>query len=156
MEDKTLNPGQLPEDMPALDVDNAAPEEVVVFDAAPQEPETLPADTPVSQEAPEELPARNFSEFNVPMDDPQPEEPAIQSALTDDTEFSDMEELPAPAPQTAAAPQEPQPLRKGRPKRKKGDGLFGLPHLLATFIWLAIILAIEGIQTIFFKKKATK
>ena len=178
MEDKTLNPGQLPEDMPALEVDNAAPEEVVVFDAAPQEPETLPADTPVSQEAPEELPARNFSEFNVPMDDPQPEEPAytvgtpapehaaddtiiftaapiqdspeqpqaveppIQSALTDDTEFSDMEELPAPAPQTAAAPQEPQPLRKGRPKRKKGDGLFGLPHLLATFIWLAIILAI--------------
>jgi hypothetical protein len=86
---------------------------------------------------------------------PQAEEPPIQSALTDDTEFSDMEELPAPAPQTAAAPQEPQPLRKGRPKRKKGDGLFGLPHLLATFIWLAIILAIEGIQTLG-KKKASK
>lgn len=32
--------------------------------------------------------------------------------------------------------------RKGRPKRRKGDGLFGLPHLLATAVWLAIVLAI--------------
>lgn len=33
-------------------------------------------------------------------------------------------------------------LRKGRPKRKKGYGLFGLPHILATVIWLMIVLAI--------------
>lgn len=32
--------------------------------------------------------------------------------------------------------------RKGRPKRKKGYGLFGLPHLAATVIWLAIIVSI--------------
>ena len=32
--------------------------------------------------------------------------------------------------------------RKGRPKRKKGYGFFGLPHLIATVIWLAIIVMI--------------
>lgn len=33
-------------------------------------------------------------------------------------------------------------LPKGRPKRKKGYGLFGLPHLVSTAIWLALILII--------------
>lgn len=32
--------------------------------------------------------------------------------------------------------------RKGRPGLKKGYGLLGIPHLLATFIWLAIIMVI--------------
>lgn len=32
--------------------------------------------------------------------------------------------------------------RKGRPHRKKGYGLLGIPHILATLIWLAIIVAI--------------
>ena len=42
-----------------------------------------------------------------------------------------------------AAPERPQrPVRKGRPKRKKGAGLFGIPHILATVIWLAIIVAV--------------
>ena len=35
-----------------------------------------------------------------------------------------------------------RPTRKGRPKRPKGSGLFGLPHLLAAVIWLMLILAI--------------
>ncbi len=37
---------------------------------------------------------------------------------------------------------EPIAIRKGRPKRKKGYGLLGIPHILATGVWLAIILAI--------------
>lgn len=32
--------------------------------------------------------------------------------------------------------------RKGRPKRKRGYGFFGLPHLAATLVWLAIIVMI--------------
>lgn len=32
--------------------------------------------------------------------------------------------------------------KKGRPKRKKGYGLFGLPHLVSTAIWLVLILVI--------------
>ena len=43
-----------------------------------------------------------------------------------------MEEPEAPEP----------PVRKRRPKMKKGYGLLGIPHILATVIWLAIILAI--------------
>ena len=31
---------------------------------------------------------------------------------------------------------------KGRPKRKKGDGLLGIPSILVTFVWLALILII--------------
>ena len=34
------------------------------------------------------------------------------------------------------------PKQKGRPKRKKGYGLLGLPHLAATAIWLALIVLI--------------
>ena len=37
---------------------------------------------------------------------------------------------------------EEKPQRKRRPKWKKGYGLFGIPHILATGVWLAIILAI--------------
>lgn len=36
----------------------------------------------------------------------------------------------------------PRPTRKGRPKRKKGYGLLGIPHLIATAVWLVIILAV--------------
>ncbi len=36
----------------------------------------------------------------------------------------------------------PDPMEKGRPKRKEGYGFWGLPHLAATAIWLLIILAI--------------
>ena len=42
----------------------------------------------------------------------------------------------------AAKPTQEQPAAKGRPKMKKGYGLFGLPHIVSTVIWLAIILAI--------------
>ena len=33
-------------------------------------------------------------------------------------------------------------IRKRRPKAKKGYGLFGIPHILATAVWLAIIMVI--------------
>ncbi len=35
-----------------------------------------------------------------------------------------------------------RPPRKGRPRRKKGEGLLGIPNILVTFVWLALILAI--------------
>lgn len=35
-----------------------------------------------------------------------------------------------------------RPVRKGRPKRKKGYGLFGIPHLIATAVWIAIIVMV--------------
>ena len=47
---------------------------------------------------------------------------------------------PAPKPSRRSARENPTP--KGRPKMKKGYGLLGIPHIIATAIWLAIILAI--------------
>ena len=46
------------------------------------------------------------------------------------------------APEEAAGEQteEEKPGKKGRPARKKGYGLLGIPHILATVVWLAIIL----------------
>lgn len=38
--------------------------------------------------------------------------------------------------------EEVKPTRKRRPRRKDGYGLLGIPHLIATVIWLAIIVAI--------------
>ena len=54
------------------------------------------------------------------------------------------DELPVEEEAPVEEPQERRyhPPRKGRPKRKGGYGLFGLPHLAATLIWLAIIVMI--------------
>ena len=49
----------------------------------------------------------------------------------------------APAPQVEKPkPEVPSLDPKGRPKRKKGEGLLGIPSILATFVWLALILII--------------
>ena len=50
-----------------------------------------------------------------------------------EADLSEAEAVPAP---------QARPVRKGRPKRKKGPGLFGIPHILATVVWLMIIVAI--------------
>jgi len=39
-------------------------------------------------------------------------------------------------------PKHDRPAHKGRPKRKKGPGLMGIPHLIAAIIWLLVIVAI--------------
>ena len=70
----------------------------------------------------------------------EPQEPAEE-------EYPDIapEETPEPALEPELPPQEEAPAvpqRKGRPKAKKGYGLWGIPHLLATVVWLALILAV--------------
>jgi len=65
-----------------------------------------------------------------------------------DTESEDETEDEVAVTAAPELPEEPvperkeRPVRKGRPKRKKGPGLFGIPHILATVIWLMIIVAI--------------
>ena len=82
-------------------------------------------------------------------EDAQPDSVSAQEAEAQDSEDSDdadqeyrddpppPEEMPK---RTAPLPRRPQ--RKGRPKRKKGEGLLGIPHILATVVWLGLILAI--------------
>ena len=49
-----------------------------------------------------------------------------------------LEDFPSMEPETNEEP----PVRKKRPRRKGADNLFGLSHLLATCVWLAIIVFI--------------
>ena len=75
----------------------------------------------------------------------EPEEPLISEwdAPTDENDpfFASAPVTPAEEPKEGPISRYRNP-RKGRPKRKKGYGLFGLPHLAATVIWLAIIVMI--------------
>lgn len=71
---------------------------------------------PVQQPAPEEQ-----TQMFVP-----PSEPAIEKEKTSTHRRK---------------PKEPE-VKKGRPAQKKGYGLFGIPHLLSTAIWLVLIVFI--------------
>lgn len=51
--------------------------------------------------------------------------------------FVEQEEL-SEAPAEEAEP----PVKKGRPKREKGYGLWGIPHILSTIVWLFIVFAV--------------
>ncbi len=86
------------------------------------------------------------------------EDKEIQDAISNEvTQFfvpPVTEDVNAPAeeslPEEKAAVQAPAEVPdvivphtpKGRPKRKKGYGLLGLPHIAATLVWLALIVAI--------------
>ena len=64
-----------------------------------------------------------------------------QEYRDDDQNFDAMMRSAAPQPETAKT-EEPAVTQKGRPKRKKGEGLWGIPSILATFVWLALIVVI--------------
>ena len=62
-------------------------------------------------------------------EDPYPQEVIYEDAPDGYEDTEDYEE-------------EPAPKKKRRPRRKNGYGLLGIPHLIATVIWLVIIVAI--------------
>ena len=109
----------------------------------------------------EDLSQRSGEEFmsripDVSLDYPQ-EDPELAKTIEDieaildqpvdqdyqhkdpDPEFDAM--LSAPTPQEEKQEHE-RPTRKGRPKRKWGEGLFGIPNILVTIVWLALIVVI--------------
>ncbi len=74
--------------------------------------------------------------------DPVPEEETPDQAFQDNAQDFDAM-MHAPAPQEPKKqPVAPAVTQKGRPKRKKGEGLLGIPSILATFVWLALIVMI--------------
>lgn len=202
---------EVPKEDPAGEAVKEEPAAEAAVEPPVEEIPEVPAETveapsaPVASAPAEELPPRDFSQFDIPMDEstPEPQLPAVpadettqsepeaaftagpparpedspssgdtvifdpkkledpasggmeppyqekplESALEDEEEFTDMDSGAAQPPaDKPAAPSKPaegsKPVRKTRPKPKKGDGLWGIPHLLATFLWLAIILAI--------------
>jgi UPF0755 protein len=97
------------------------------------------------------------------------EEPVVEEASADDIIREILNEDPASGEEeatvadvvsgdTAAAPKAPKPVhrprrkqnslyntddtQKGRPKKKDGYGLFGIPHIFSTAIWAVLILFI--------------
>lgn len=113
--------------------------------------ELAAAEEPLEEEEPRILPETPF------MDD-EYKETFGQSGEELELVFADMREI-----EKKPARQEPvsKPVRrkpgqkkktsnrtrekqepKGRPKRKNGYGLLGIPHIISTFVWLAIVLAI--------------
>lgn len=49
---------------------------------------------------------------------------------------------PAEPEDQAPVPQRRRAVRKGRPRRKKGEGLFGIPNILVTGVWVALTVLI--------------
>ena len=82
-------------------------------------------ETPLS--APEEL----LPSEEAPQADP------IEDAFGDNESFEEMFNAKAPE---SPVPIFDRPARKGRPKRRKGEFLFGIPQIAVTCVWLAIIL----------------
>lgn len=73
-------------------------------------------------------------------DAPRKPEPAFPDP--DSPDYYGEPEAPAPQPKPRPARKKEPVERKGRPAPKKGSGLWGIPHLLATVVWLAIAVAI--------------
>lgn len=80
-----------------------------------------------------EVPAEDIS---IPEDTARQDE-AFRNDDEDSSEFQEM--LEAPAVETPI-PTHERPVRKGRPRRRKGEFLFGIPQMAVTAVWLAIIL----------------
>ena len=87
------------------------------------------------------------------LDEPVEEEDANPEATYEEDVYEKPEQFPdedfresvdeegiftAPQGETPIPTRE-RPARKGRPKRKKGEFLFGLPQIVVTIVWLALI-----------------
>ena len=105
----------------------AEEEDILWKDEEPAEEATVEEDANMQEEASEEV-WEEADEEEVPEKaDIVPSEESVEEPEEESEEPSDEDE---------------EPPRKIRPRRKKGYGLFGLPHIASTIIWLGLILAI--------------
>lgn len=165
MENKNNNPKLTPEDQQWLDelLGEAAPieeigaDEQAVSAAGLSSPDELDLENILAEdwdntaEIPSEEPVPEFPENpeqtsaipaeEVPECDFDPEHMDLSAYMEPEAS----ENPPAPEADDGSAeqaePQEDSAVRKKRPKRKKGSGLLGIPHILSTVIWIVIILA---------------
>ncbi len=72
-----------------------------------------------------------------------PEDMGLISEVAPGEDFAPVSQSAEPAAQAPQKePEETPPPKKRRPEMKKGYGLFGIPHIISTVIWLAIITTI--------------
>ena len=82
-------------------------------------------------------------EEEIPTNEEAEEDTDLQEELNFTEALDPVEEAPAdaqPEDDAEAASFQERVLRKGRPRRKRGEFLFGLPQMAVTAVWLAIIL----------------
>ena len=157
------------EEMPPLDVaaeEAASSEEAPETDITPEEtaeeigeeaasepqeeliPEEQEPSIPDAAETVEEAPVFDLSILDDPDLDLDPallaedvpaEEFQDQSFREEEADFQEVFSAPAEEPEI---PAHDRPTRKGRPKRKKGEGLLGIPHMVVTVVWLVIIVTV--------------
>ena len=110
------------------------PEEEEV--AAPESPqENAPILTADTEEAQMQV-TEDTVPFTTPVVPPSEDIGATQK-------FTTVDDTGSPSETTAPKRKRRRPpVRKGRPEPKKGYGLFGLPHIAATIIWLVLIVTI--------------
>ena len=93
-------------------------------------------------------PEEALNQFLYGEDDDAPTEETVQEETEIQEQFPEENQEPVAEEEyeeteiEEEVPANAAPLPKGRPKMKKGYGLLGIPHLIATVIWLAITLAI--------------
>ena len=64
---------------------------------------------------------------------------SLEPAVAEEAPEESIPEEPTPEPEPKEKKSAPQ---KRRPYRKKGYGFFGIPHILATFVWLGLAIVI--------------
>ena len=93
------------------------------------------------EEPPFDMSILEHPEFMEPPSSMPTEDSGDQEYRASNQEFDAMFQAPAPESEKAP-PAEHAVVNKGRPKRRKGEGLLGIPSILTTFVWLALILVI--------------
>lgn len=123
-------------------------EDILAEEAAPEVCEEVSAEEILHEdlEVPDtadELLAADHAMYTAGLQHPEDAEFRFDEELPDESALTDaqpetLQEEPA---KPVSSPKE-RPVRKGRPQRKKGAGMLGIPHMLATVVWLLIIVAI--------------
>ena len=140
-----------PELIPPELTDNSILGDILSEESLPDEPvmevsEDILHEDLEMPETGEELMAADHAMYNAGLQHPE-DITFLYDDIPEDQDFRETEDEELfMAGQEEEAPQAParreRPVRKGRPLKKKGIGMLGLPHLFATLIWLLIILAI--------------
>lgn len=102
---------------------------------------------PPAQEAPDGIPEETEQEMpsEILPEDALPYESESEIAQDDPAFYGDAEsfdELYNASADTDSQIPEPRPVQKGRPRRRKGEGLWGIPNILVTFVWIGLVLLI--------------
>lgn len=141
-EDFFPDTSELPEDMDVVfseeSISGEDLEEITACD------EDVPHEDLTDPETGEELMAADHAMYSAGLQHPEDVEFLYDEQIPAEEAVFETEDIQPAAEEIEVPVQErkERPVRKGRPKPKKGPGLFGIPHILATVVWLLIVVAI--------------